>query len=401
MAQRLHCEIRSSAWGRSGDLSALTGAEPTGTPEAELWMGAHPTAPSRLDDGRSLLDVIADSPVATLGERVVAEFGELPFLFKVLAAALPLSIQAHPSQAQARAGFAREEAAGIPLGARERTYPDPNHKPELICALTPFEAKCGFRSLEATHRLFVALLGAAAPGPGRPDLESVVDRLAEGGSSLVHPLLEFLFGLDPRRAADLADGTAAAAETLLALGSPEAAEFRPELEATGRIATAFPGDVGGVVALLLNHVVLAPGEALFLGAGNLHAYLSGVGVELMANSDNVLRGGLTPKHIDTTELLAALEVSPGPVVVQRPHGPVHRYRSPVPEFTLTRVELSTEPTEVVGPAIVLVTDGAAHLGETPVDRGTAWFVAAADGPIGLSGSGLAWVAGVGASLTEL
>ncbi len=393
----LHCEIQHYAWGQAGSISALIGATPTGEPEAELWMGAHPKAPSLLDGGQTLLDAISASPATLLGERVDHDFGQLPFLFKVLAAEIPLSIQAHPSLERAKAGFVDENEKGIAIDAPDRTYRDPNHKPELICALTPFEAKCGFRSLAGTRALFDAL--------DHPHLDPVRKILGEdphpNENDTLRRVLAFLLGRPPVEATQMADAVAARAAELVTERHEICKQFGPDLEACARVAAAFPGDIGGVVALLLNHVVLAPGEALYLGSGNLHAYLHGVGIELMANSDNVLRGGLTPKHIDIDELLAVVEYQPIDVPIQRPTGAVHTYESPVPEFALTRIELSATPVDIEGPAIVLITTGEGQLGRATISAGHPHFVSASCGSLSLSGKGLAWAAGVGASLAPV
>ena len=388
----LDCDIQHYAWGQVGSLSTLVGAESTGRPEAELWMGAHPKASSRLVDGRTLFDAIAADPVAMLGRAVNQTFGQLPFLFKVLAAEIPLSIQAHPSLDRAIKGFADENERAIPIDAPHRTYRDPNHKPELICALTPFAGKCGFRPPAATRRLFDAL-----DDPILDPVRSILARRLDDAETL-RSLMSMLLGQPPTTAAEMANAVARQAAELLAADHPVTAEFGADLAACALVADAFPGDIGGVVALLLNHVVLEPGEALYLGSGNLHAYLHGVGVELMANSDNVLRGGLTPKHIDIDELLEVVDYTPIDVPVQRPLGRVHTYGSPVAEFALTRIELSATAHPVTGPAIVLVTSGSAFIGETPVPVGQAHFVPASSGPMPLTGTGLAWAAGVGASV---
>ncbi len=401
IAAPLDCPIQRYAWGRPGALSDLLGIEADGRPEAELWMGAHRSAPSVLPDGRSLADVIAERSLAMIGSGVAEDFDGLPFLFKVLAARVPLSIQAHPDRVRARAGFARENAAGIDRDAPERVYRDPNHKPELIAALTVFEGKCGFRPLDATRRLFAVL--------DHPALDPIRDLLgvrASDDASILAETLAWLLHQPAPEAQVMARAVPVAAAALLASGRPEANEFRADLIACGTVADAFPGDVGGVVALLLNHVVLQPGEALFLDAGNLHAYLSGIGVELMANSDNVVRGGLTPKHIDVEELLAVVSCDPAPAPIQRPMGATHTYESPVAEFALTRLvdlEPAADPLEVAGPAIVLATSGHLTLRvaerEQRLDRGVPAFLAADTGPVTVTNVGLAWVARPGASLT--
>ena len=401
--ERLTGVVRAYDWGRLDALAELLGYEPPGHPEAEYWLGAHPTAPSALGEDRRPLDaVIGGDPAALLGPMVAERFGEFPFLLKILAAERPLSVQAHPSPHQAEAGFAREEAVGPARDAFERNYRDANHKPELICAVTTFEAKCGFGELPATRRLLdrfgpvLADIAARLDGPGE----------AAGRRDVVSHLLH----LPPAEAARLADATVdKAAELLAEMPADGTRPFGPELEWTVRIGRTFPGDIGVVVALLLNHVVLEPGQALFLPAGNLHAYLHGVGVEVMANSDNVLRAGLTSKHIDVDELLAVVDWAAAPIPVQRPGSAVHTYEVPVPEFALTRLDagagtidgtlcspVGPEVVLVVGGAVTLVTDGC----RLDLDRGQAAFVAASDGPYRIvdraPGRTLAWRATVGA-----
>jgi mannose-6-phosphate isomerase len=410
--------VRGYAWGARDVIADLQGRQPAGGPEAELWLGAHPSAPSILKgSGRPLDDVIADDPVAMLGAGVTDRFGELPFLLKVLAAAEPLSIQAHPGLEQAREGFERETAAGVPLDSPRRTYRDANHKPELVCALTPFEAKCGFRPLPATRRLVAELVG---PGRGERDrgVLELAARLAGDGRSeteVVRSVMGWLVGLDGSQRSDLVAGVVTAARALLeppGAATGRGREAGREVWWTVELDRRYPGDIGVVVALLLNHVVLEPGQAVFLSAGNLHAYLEGTAVELMASSDNVVRGGLTPKHVDADELVAVLDATPGPAPVQTASGRSHTFDTPVPEFSLTRLDGAGEGDgtvpldlrlEPVGPEIILVTEGELDLrpaaGGPPlvVGRGQAALVAAADGAYRLCSSGpaVAWRATVG------
>lgn len=360
----LRCEVRDYDWGDPAFIARLQGRRPTGAPEAELWMGAHPGAPSIVTStGRRLDEVIADDPVAALGTDVADRFAELPFLMKILAAARPLSIQAHPSLDQARAGFDRENDRGIPLEAPTRVYRDANHKPELICALTSFEAKCGFRDLDATRELIAALAGTVVSG----ELDELRARLSVDGhpADVLAATLAWLLRSTPAEAAHLVSAVAAGCADIIDGPHAGAARWAEEM------AASHSHDPGVVVALLLNHVVLAPGEAVFLGAGNLHAYLRGAGVEIMANSDNVVRGGLTTKHVDVEELLVVVDCTPIDVPVQRPAGPVHTYDAPVPEFALTRVVAegvvehgareAVAAVTVMGPAIVVGTAGSVNL----------------------------------------
>ncbi len=349
---RLEPVIQHYAWGDHDYLANLQGRAPSGLPEAELWMGAYPGAASRLvDDGRTLDEVIAADPVAGLGSTVYDRFGRLPFLAKVLAVAEPLSIQVHPSLQQARDGFAREEASGPPADDPRRIYRDDNHKPEIVCALTRFEAMCGFRSLAASRELFARL--------DHRGLDPVRARLSTAGSEaeVLADLLGWLFHLDAATAAAL---VAAAAEACAA-----AAPDDPDAAALAWIvslAQRHPADAGVLVALLLHHVVLEPGEALVLPARNLHVYLQGSVVELVAAGDNVARAGLTTKHVDVEEVLAIVDCRPLVPIVEPPAGEVTVYSTGVADFGLTRVAVTGEVSfEVQGPEIVLVVEGAVEV----------------------------------------
>jgi mannose-6-phosphate isomerase len=346
-------------------------------PEAEMWMGAHPLAPSRVARG-SLAEVIARDPERELGAASVRAFGtRLPFLLKVLAAAEPLSIQAHPDTARARAGFEEEEKKGIPRDAAHRNYKDTSHKPELLCALTPFDALCGFRRRDETIALFDALAVKELDG-------------------VLAPL---------RDARDLG-ATFRAIMTALPAGAVDATvracaahrgPFLRECAWALRLARLYPGDAGVVSALLLNNLRLEPGEAIYLGAGNLHAYLEGVGVEIMASSDNVLRGGLTKKHVDVPELMRVLDFADGPVAPIRPHdaggvdGREKVYDTPAPEFRLSVFPAlaGVVGRTTAGPEILLVTRGTATLraGGTALAlaRGASAYVPASTGSYVLEG----------------
>ncbi|NUP19924.1 MAG: mannose-6-phosphate isomerase, class I, partial [Streptomyces sp.] len=282
---RLDNTVRPYAWGSTTAIPQLLGIEPTGEPQAEMWMGAHPGAPSRTARG-TLVEVIDADPERELGATAVAKFGpRLPFLLKILAAGAPLSLQVHPNLAQAKEGYEDEERRGIPVAAGHRNYKDANHKPELICALTEFDGLCGFRDpLQAADAL---------DGLGVDSLKPYVDLLhAHPEDAALREVLTAILTADPD---EMARTVADAAAACTRLGGDYARY--------ADIAHHFPGDPGVIAAMLLNHVRLQPGEALFLGAGIPHAYLNGLGVEIMANSDNVLRCGLTPKHVDVPELL--------------------------------------------------------------------------------------------------
>ncbi|WP_278315411.1 mannose-6-phosphate isomerase, class I [Lolliginicoccus levis] len=337
--QLLDCPVRNYAWGSRTALAGLRGESgPSPHPEAELWMGAHPADPSRLlESGATLLDEIAEDPVAALGQEVCERFDkQLPFLMKVLAAEEPLSLQAHPSREQAQEGFERENQRGISLDARSRNYKDDNHKPELIVALTQFSAMAGFRDPAATVA-FLEELGSQRFVPYR-------DLLAEqpDGSGL-RALFTTWITLPSSDVSELVDDLAEACVGLL--GRSPRGRFSEVARNLLQLVELYPGDAGVLASTLLNHITLQPGEGIFLGAGNLHAYLHGVGVELMANSDNVLRGGLTPKHVDVPELLRVVDFEPfplAPVAVRNaePGGTVEQvYQAPIDEFALSRIEL--------------------------------------------------------------
>lgn len=378
---KIRGQVQDNAWGDPEAIPRIVGYEPTGDPQAEYWLGAHPKAPSEIVEsdglvavpGESLDKLIAADPVMTLGSVTAERFGQLPFLLKILAAGKPLSIQAHPSLEQAREGFARENEAGLDLLAPDRSYRDPNHKPEMICALTPFEAKCGLRPVAELSAL-LALFEDEAIKRWR----DVVDRSAGTGDAVaLAESVEWLLSLNHDDASDLVEALVAETRRLIDDAGADAGRFFSELTWTVQIAESFPGDIGIAVALMLNHLTLQPGEAMYLGAGNLHAYLSGVGIELMANSDNVLRGGLTAKHIDVDELLSVVSYEPMRPPVQRPESQNHTFETPIPEFSLTRVigpgfrpedGPPNEPVDIEveldGPEIVLVTDGSARLTAT-------------------------------------
>jgi mannose-6-phosphate isomerase len=362
--------IRPYAWGSRTAIAGIQGRPvPSDGPEAELWIGAHPGDPSTVD-GVSLADRITAEPDRLLGPAVAARFGaRLPYLMKILAAAAPLSLQAHPDEARARARF----AAGHP------SYVDAHHKPEMLVAVSDFEALCGFR-----------------------DPVAAAESLAALGVSTLDPVVAALRASDLRTALRaLLDWPEADRPSLVeaAVAAPDA----PDL--VRQLAAHYPGDPGVLVALLLNHVSLAPGEAIWMPAGNLHAYLQGTGVEIMAASDNVLRGGLTPKHVDVPELLDVLrfEVLADPVVPAVPAAPgVVKWQTPAAEFALHRVRPAEAggpvTLDVSGPRVVLclagevvADDGAASV---KLPAGYAAFGAAGAGPVVIAGAGEAFVASV-------
>ncbi|MGL6006489.1 mannose-6-phosphate isomerase, class I [Aeromonas sobria] len=347
--------IQDYVWGSHDSLTTLFGIKnPEGKPQAELWMGAHPNGCSEVTltgEKLKLSSLIEANPVAMLGAATQARFGSLPFLFKVLCAEQALSIQVHPSKAQAEAGFAKEEAAGIDIKASNRNYKDPNHKPELVFALTRYQAMNGFRAIPAILALFdrMAL-------PALTDLTTAL-RQSQDEAGLQHFFHQLLILSGERKD-----------EALAGLLAYAAAHQDEETFATiSKLANQYPGDVGLFSPLLLNVVTLEPGQAMFLDAQTPHAYIHGTGLEIMANSDNVLRAGLTPKYMDVPELLACTRCVAKPddqiLLSPRMEGTVQHFDVPVPDFTFSVYDA----------------------GEHALTTGNAEILFAIDGPITLIG----------------
>ncbi|TCP49231.1 mannose-6-phosphate isomerase type 1 [Tamaricihabitans halophyticus] len=393
--------VRPYAWGSRTTISELLGRPvPAPHPEAELWMGAHPGDPSQLiaSDGteRSLLELVEADPVRQLGSQCAERWGDrLPFLLKILAADEPLSMQAHPSAEQAAEGFAREDAAGIPRDAKNRNYPDPTAKPELLCALTEFHALAGFRDPGRTVELLRAV---QTPGLA-PHIALLADQPdADGMRALFTTWITL-----PQPALDelLPELLDACVQHI-----KDGGEFGLECRTVLELGELHPGDAGVLAALLLNRLVLGPGEAIHLPAGNLHTYLRGTAVEILANSDNILRGGLTPKHVDVPELLRVLDFRCGDMPILRGEpcatDGLRVYRTATPEFELSRMswpaaEFSAAHAEGNGsqsrtgpevpiaagtPQILLCTEGAVRVSarnrELVLRRGQSMWLAASD-----------------------
>ncbi|MBS4729043.1 mannose-6-phosphate isomerase, class I [Mycobacterium sp. SM1] len=386
--------IRTYAWGSRTAIAEFTGrAVPAAHPEAELWLGAHPGDPAWLETKHgetSLLDALAADPDGQLGTAVRARFGDaLPFLVKVLAAEEPLSLQAHPSAEQAREGYQREEQLGIPVTSPERNYRDTSHKPELAIALQPFEVLAGFRPAGRTVELLQALAVS--------DLDSFIDLLS--GQSDADGLRALFTTWITAPQPDIDVLVPAVLDGAIHYVSSGATRFAAEAKTVLELGERYPGDAGVLAALLLNRISLAPGEAIFLPAGNLHTYLRGVALEVMANSDNVLRGGLTPKHVDVPELLRVLDFTPTTEAQLRV--PTHRdglalvYDTPVEEFAVSLLALDGDnlghevdaPSRHDGPQILLCAEGRVTVcgksGMLALHRGMAAWVPADDGPIRL------------------
>lgn len=380
---------RDYSWGSATALPELIGATPDGRPYAEIWYGAHASAPSRLVDGDPRLDLgtlIEREPDLTLGEDVHARFGDrLPYLLKLIAPDAPLSLQVHPDIERARSGYALENAAGIPLDSPTRNYRDSNHKPELVYALTTFEAISGFRAPRRAAELFEGIdtpLGRRILAALRSDLSPVGVRAAFGA------LLDPDDGPTPYEVEHVVEAVAAR----------KGASPSPRADAIVAIlAEHYPGDPGVVVSLLLNPVTLRPGEAMFVPAGGVHAYLSGVGVELMANSDNVLRAALTAKHRDVPELLDVVEYVAAPPIRIAPeisHSATRVYYAPVDDFELSVTELEGDTDCLLrgrGPRVLLGIHGRVRVfceaGDAVLEPGDAVFVPANEGPVVAQGPG--------------
>ncbi|QBE49435.1 mannose-6-phosphate isomerase, class I [Leucobacter triazinivorans] len=430
---------RAYAWGSRDALPDMLGTAPNGEPQAELWLGTHPGSPAHVakatPQAHTLIDLVESDP-----ERYGVDGGPLPFLLKVLAIGAPLSLQVHPDSGQAEAGFAAEEAAGIPRDARHRNYGDRRHKPELLVALGDVTALSGFRALPAVRR-DLALLAAAvrhcddrvdsgaggeageraerAEYGGADALDRVADRLAGDDGERRRELLQWAFSGDP-----VVGRALRALQRVIAEGDAEAAGLDPERAAALReLVAAHPGDPGVLVSLLLHLVHLAPGEAIFLRARQLHAYLSGIAVEVMASSDNVLRAGLTEKHVDVAELCRIVDTDE----LDDPRFPCTRsarglvaWCPDVPDFRLLRARLCDPDDDSLArvddgaplvevpaehPLVLVVTAGRVRVERAAADaealaevatarRGQSLYVSAGE-PVRLTGHGEVFLATVG------
>lgn len=375
------------AWGSHQAIPEFLGEAPGEGPLAEVWFGAHASAPALVEAGPSLRDLIATDPDMHLGRGVLARFGpQLPYLVKLIAPAGPLSLQVHPSIEQAAAGFEQEEAAGVPLGVPHRRYPDANHKPEMLFALEPFEAIAGFRTARRATEMLAgldvplaqALLADLRSGMGPAGVRAAFTRLLDPASS--------------PEAAEVERTVAAVAHRLAGGGSPSVRADR----IVARLAEAFPGDVGAVASLLMNPVSLRAGETLFVPAGGVHCYLSGLAIEVMASSDNVLRAGLTSKFIDPDEVLRTVDwIAAPPVRIAAEHvnDDVEVFYAPVDDFELAVATGHGQPVTIPGrgPRVLISLDGEVltQHGEARVAlrRGQAAFVPASSRPVVLEGTG--------------
>lgn len=365
--------IQHYDWGGFDFIPDLIGKDNSAQkPYAELWMGAHSLAPSQVVQQNATFPLdkfIAQAPLDTLGEKVIQHFGNnLPYLFKVLDVRKMLSIQAHPTKAQAEKGFKRENDQGIQLNAANRTYRDANHKPEIMVALTDFWLLHGFRAAVEIERTLQDTPEFAALQPffKEKDIQRLYRSIMEMPQSDVDDLLEPL--LERLETAALTDKK-----------SPDywaarAAQDHPRKDG---------GCDRGILSIyLLNIVHLFPGEGIYQGAGVPHAYMDGVNVELMSNSDNVFRGGLTSKHIDVPELLKSLvfeSVTPQILQGEQVSATERVYFTPAPDFELSEITISESELHtnknVYAPEIFIVLDGEVEINETETySRGEIFLV---------------------------
>lgn len=382
---RMHNVIQDYAWGSTTSIASLFGiANPEGKPQAEIWMGAHQNGCSQINVAGKMMylnDFIEIDVAAIVGEDTNTQFGELPYLFKVLAANKALSIQVHPSKTQAEVGFAKENEAGISLNASCRNFKDPNHKPELIYALTPFQAMNGFRELDQMITLFSALDIAVL----YPLIRALEMNNNEDGLRQFFAAMLLLQGETK--------STAVNALLVYANRHQDDALFALIID----LAVQYPGDIGLFSPLILNVLTLQPGEAMFLDACTPHAYINGTGLEIMANSNNVLRAGLTSKHLDITELVASTHFMPMPAdkILLKPElsdGGSH-YPIPVPDFKFSIYQRHQDKNLTITSAEILLALDApltvTHCnGETlTIDNGESMFIPAYAGHYTVSSTG--------------
>ncbi|OKP03299.1 mannose-6-phosphate isomerase [Xenorhabdus eapokensis] len=327
-------KVQHYDWGSKTALTDIYGIEnPDNQPMAELWMGAHPKCSSLVTDPKTgetiaLNTLIDKEPEKYLGKKVTQQFQRLPFLFKVLCAAQPLSIQVHPDKKSAEIGFAKENAQGIPLDSAQRNYKDDNHKPELVYALTPFKAMNAFRPLSEITQLLDYVSAA------HPDIQTFLQQPTEQNLSFLFSQLLNMQGEQKHLAMSVLKS---------ALNCHQGEPW----DTIKKMTSFYPDDNGLFAPLLLNIVELESGQAMFLYARTPHAYLDGVALEVMANSDNVLRAGLTSKHIDVSELMSNLDFIPKAVdtllTVPRQEKDALNYPVPVNDFCFSVYSVSEQP----------------------------------------------------------
>ena len=387
--ERLDGARQSYDWGSTTAIPEMLGLEPDGAPWAEQWYGAHPAGPTRLADGRTLAALLASDPDRFLGEDIMRRFGlQLPFLLKIIAPDRALSLQVHPSLEQAVRGFERENAADVAPDSPVRSFKDSNHKPEMVLALTRFEAVAGFR---APRRAAEVLGGLDSPLARR--MRRTL-RLNPTRFGIRQAFTELVCADTRPEASEMAELVAEISRRLAEGRSPSRRVDANVVE----MARAFPHDPGIAAALLLNPVTLRRGEALFVPAGSVHAYISGLGVEIMASSDNVLRAGLTTKHVDVPAMLACVDYVAAPPVRPAPEylsRATRAYYAPVDDFELLVTTVVPQdgrvPVPGRGPRILLGLEGTTTVttpaGSAELTRGRALFVGADERTLAVEGEG--------------
>jgi mannose-6-phosphate isomerase len=378
---KLKNAIKNYDWGSSDWIPALLGHKNISRiPQAELWMGVNPSAPSRteLPDGKSgplLSELIEREKEAFLGREIAQKYGTLPFLLKILAAEKPLSIQAHPNLRQARDGFEKENLKGIPPDAPNRNYRDPSDKPEIICALSHFAALCGFRDVREICFL-IETISMESEGTLKQGFEKLVVALKKRDGNPLKDFLSTLFGMNSEWLEMLGPFLKKQQEQF----ERDFQEYKNEWTLCVYLSELFPKDHGILAPLYLNIIELAPGEAMYVPPGILHSYIKGMGIELMADSDNVLRGGLSSKHTDTAELLSVLEFSQFKPEIMKLPDPVSfrfMYPAPIGDFSLSVMHgLGTAvPYNETGPSILIVTTGTLIINQSTVlETGESAFI---------------------------
>ena len=377
--QLLEPNIQNYHWGDKEFLAHLQGRTPTEVPEAELWMGAHQTSPSRVSGGdQNLKDIIDSDPENTLGLRAKEFRNELPYIMKVLAIGSPLSLQVHPSESQAMAGYDRE--INLDTHSEKRSYFSPRGKKEIVCALTKFEAKYGFRKISE-----ITTIMAAANTPEGSELVEILKGNDSEDKKLRRTISKIL-NYSPSQIREMATTISKADIQSTVISERESEHFT-------QLAEMYPSDPGVIIFLFLNFVTLQPGEAMYVPPGVIHAYLRGSAIEITSNSDNVLRCGLTSKHIDKEEFLSLALFAARDPNIQKPGSAYHFYESPT-EFTLSRLEIEQEwATNIDSAEILISTEGSFTIsnpsGESiNVDQGTPVWVPSADQRYTLSGKAL-------------
>ena len=365
---KLEGKVQHYSWGGTEFIpSLLSISNIEKRPFAEYWMGVHPSAPSVVRDDEhaySLPELIQTSTQNYLGEHTLKQFSDLPFLLKILDVREMLSIQVHPSKEEAKKGFDRENAAGVPLSAPNRNYKDANHKPEMMVALSDFWLLHGFKKESLLRETLTSV----------PEFSSLIQVFENLGYKGLYQHVMEMAQLDVDQLL-----TPLSERIVPAYEAGDLPKSSPDFWAARAIKT-YPGhfDRGIFSIYFFNLVNLKKGEAIFQGAGLPHAYLEGQNVELMSNSDNVLRGGLTPKHVDVEELMkhTLFEAIVPQIMTPTIAGPEKTFNCPVPDFSMKWIALENESYQIKteGPEILFVMEGEGQLDGKAVSKGNAFFL---------------------------